>query len=70
MHLNTQKVLAGHAGIDESPSNPSFRLAVDRMEELDILQRFRDGLGRRFIALTPRARKLSREALIQEMIEG
>lgn len=55
---------------DDSIANPSFRLAVDRLEELDILHRFQDGFGQRRICLTPRARRLSREELIKEMIQA
>ena len=55
---------------DDSVGNPSFRLVVDRLEELDILHRFQDGFGQRRICLTPRARRLSREDLIQEMINA
>lgn len=56
--------------VDESPANPSFARAVDRLESRDIIQRFRDGNGQRFIALTPRARRLRKEDLIREMIES
>jgi DNA-binding MarR family transcriptional regulator len=57
-------------GWDDSLANPSFQLAVDRLVDAGIIQRFKDGNGQRFIALTPKAKAMSRDRLIEEMING
>jgi hypothetical protein len=59
-----------HFPRDDSLANPDFQLAVDRLVDAGILQRFKDGNGQRFIALTPKAKAMSRERLIEEMING
>jgi DNA-binding MarR family transcriptional regulator len=64
------KVINLRMSHDDSLTNPGFQLAVDRMEKAGIIQRFRDGNGQRFIALTPMARQLPLEELIKEMLDS